>query len=148
MKGSFMPAALPRPIAEYYTRLRTFHQHGVHTEGATRIAFQTLLSDVGKTHGFTVLGEQIMQLPTNRTIRLDGDVRDQYKIWRGVWEAKNTSDDLDTEICKKMAAGYPLKNTIFENTQRAVLYQNERCALDLDITQPGLRQTFVSPGAP
>ena len=38
---------------------------------------------------------------------------------RGFWEAKDTDDDLDAEISKKIAKGYPLVNTIFEDTQRA-----------------------------
>ncbi len=131
-----MPAPLPRPLAQYYETLRTFSQQGAQTEGATRVAFQNLLSDIGKTYGFAVLAEQTIKLPSKKTIRLDGEVKDQFQIRRGVWEAKDTGDDLDTEIRKKIAAGYPLKNTIFENTKRAVLFQNESPVLDLDITQP------------
>ena len=42
---------------------------------------------------------------------------------RGYWEAKDTDDDLDAEISKKIAKGYPLNNTIFEDTRQAVLFQ-------------------------
>jgi hypothetical protein len=31
---------------------------------------------------------------------------------------------LDVEISKKIAKGYPLTNTIFEDTRAAVLFQN------------------------
>src|SRR5437763_995573 len=111
-------ASLPsRHISAYYETLRSFGHQRASTEGATRVAFHTLLSEVGKKHGFTVLGEQTIQLPSKRTIRLDGEVKDQYKIRRGIWEAKDTADDLDAEIRKKIAAGYPGKNIIFENTK-------------------------------
>jgi predicted helicase len=132
-----------RHISTYYETLSSFGHHQAVNEGATRIAFHNLLSEVGKGHGFTVLGEQTIQLPSKRTIRLDGEVKDQYKMRRGVWEAKDTGDDLDTEIRKKVAAGYPTKNTIFENTKRAVLFQNGAKVLDTDITQPGNLQVLL-----
>lgn len=138
------PAATSnRPITRYYESLQAFHQQGATTEGATRIAFQNLLSEFGKGRGFTIVGEQSIQLPTRRTIRVDAEVRDQLKIRRGLWEAKDTADDLDSEIRKKIAAGYPTKNIIFENTQRAVLYQDGTKALDLDITQPANLQRVL-----
>ena len=131
-----MHPASHRPINRYYESLHAIQHQGVITEGATRIAFQNLLAEVGKGRGLTVLGEQTIQLPTRRTIRVDAEVRDQLKIRRGLWEAKDTADDLDSEIRKKIAAGYPTKNIIFENTERAVLFQNGSRTLDLDITQP------------
>jgi len=138
-----MHAALPRHIAAYYDTLKSFDHHGASTEGATRIAFQTLLSEAGKKHGFTVLGEQTIQLANKKSIRFDGEVKDQFRMRRGVWEAKDTGDDLDTEIRKKIAVGYPTKNTIFENTQRAVLYQNGTRVSDVDITLPGNLQQLL-----
>lgn len=88
-----MPAPLPRPISQYYDALKTFAAHGAHTEGATRIAFQQLRSDTGRARGFALLAEQTIALPNNKTIRLDGEVKDQFQIRRGVWEAKDTADD-------------------------------------------------------
>lgn len=135
-----MPPTPARPLVAYYDTLRTLDRQGAQTEGATRIAFQNLLSEWGRAQGYTVVAEQTIQLPAKRKIRVDGEVRDQFKIRFGIWEAKDTADDLDAEIRKKIAAGYPLKNTIFENTARAVLYQNDVRALDLDITQqPNLK---------
>ena len=59
-----------------------------------------------------------------RTVRPDGTFRDEWHLPCGYWEAKDTDDDLDAEIGKKIAKGYPLGNTIFEDTRQAVLYQN------------------------
>ena len=55
----------------------------------------------------------------------DGTIRDGNSLPRGYWEAKDTDDDLDEEIKKKKAKGYPLTNIIFEDTRVAVLYQSE-----------------------
>ncbi len=139
-----MPPALPKYIAAYYATLQSFADQRALTEGATRIAFQTLLAAAGKPLGLTVLAEQTVALPSRRRIRLDGEVRDQYKIRRGIWEAKDAADDLDAAITQKIAAGYPLKNTLFENTRRAVLYQNGGRTLDLDITAPANLQLLLA----
>jgi len=47
----------------------------------------------------------------------DGTLRDIFSR-RGFCEAKDTHDDLDAEISKKIAKGYPLVNTIFEDTRQ------------------------------
>lgn len=69
-------------------------------------------------------------------IRPDGTFRDDYYLERGYWEAKDTKDNLETEIKKKVAKGYPLTNTIFEDTRQAYLYQNGKVAMRADLSQP------------
>ncbi len=59
-------------------------------------------------------------------IRPAGTLRDRSTLPRGYWEAKDTQDDLDTEIKKKIARGYLLSNIIFEDTQTGVLFQNKQ----------------------
>jgi predicted helicase len=56
-------------------------------------------------------------------IRPDGTFRDDYYLEHGYWEAKDTRDNLQTEIQKKIVRGYPRTNLIFEDTQ-------------VDLTQP------------
>ncbi len=130
-----MPSKAPKYINSYYETLHEIEMHGALTEGAVRIAFQNVLTEAAKKHHFTVLAEQHIELEGKRKIRVDGEIRDQYKLRRGIWEAKDTSDNLDTEIKKKLATGYPRHNTIFENTKRAVLFQNGEIVLDTDITK-------------
>ena len=61
----------------------------------------------------------------------------RFDLRRGFWEAKGPKSDLDKEITSKIAAGYPLTNTIFENTKRAVLYQNKkRVPSEFDLQNP------------
>ncbi len=66
----------------------------------------------------------------------------------GYWEAKDTNDDLDTEIEKKLRKGYPQDNIIFENSQTAVLIQNRdevlRCSMqDVDALERLLDRFFA-----
>ena len=119
-----MPATLPKHIAAYYDALNDYNARGATSEGAVRIAFQNLLDEVGRAKGLRVVGEQTIRIGKRKTIRVDGEIRDAFNIRFGIWEAKDTADDLETEIRKKIEAGYPTKNTIFENTQTAVLVQN------------------------
>jgi hypothetical protein len=66
----------------------------------------------------------------------DGTVRDEYRLARGWWEAKETADDLAAEIGKKLKAGYHSRNAIFEDTEVAVLYQNRGEAGEFALDNP------------
>jgi hypothetical protein len=114
----------------YYSALATYRDKDVTHEQATRLAFSTLLDTISKTAGWTLVLEQTL---ANRK-RPDGTLYDDVKFPRGYWEAKDTQDNLDAEIHTKIRRGYPLTNIIFEDTQRAVLYQNGRPAFDADLT--------------
>jgi hypothetical protein len=39
-------------------------------------------------------------------------VRDEFRLARGWWEAKDTSDNLAAEIGKKLKAGYPTREIV------------------------------------
>jgi hypothetical protein len=120
-----------KAIDTYYSALANYQAQGVTHEQATRLAFSTLLDTLSKTVGWTLVLEQTL---SNRK-RPDGTLQDSFKIPRGYWEAKDTHDDLDTEIKAKIARGYPLTNTIFEDTRRAVLYQNSRPVFEARLTE-------------
>ncbi len=69
--------------------------------------------------------------------RPDGTVKDSLRMSRGYWEAKDSHDDLDTEIQRKFNRGYPRDNIIFEDSQIAVLFQNREEAMRVDMSRPG-----------
>ncbi|MET3758755.1 putative helicase [Rhizobium binae] len=62
----------------------------------------------------------------------------------GYWEAKDTKDDLDEEIRKKFARGYPQDNIIFENSETAVLIQNRQEVLRAAMTDTANLLRLVS----
>ena len=123
-------AAKPKDIRDYYAALDAYAEQGVTHEGAVRTAFQNLLAETGRRAGWTLIPEL-----ASGSIRPDGTFRDEYFLNRGYWEAKDTNDNLEAEVQKKIAKGYPLANTIFEDTQRAYLYQNGQVAMQADLTE-------------
>lgn len=83
----------------YEALLADFHDRKVTNEGAVRVAFQTLLMTLAPAR-WSVIGEQTMP-----GIRLDGVVKDALNQPCGYWEAKDSGDDLDDEIRKKISKG-------------------------------------------
>ena len=65
-------------------------------------------------------------------VRPDGTLRDRWQLPHGYWEAKDGRDDLEVEIRRKRERDYPFSNIIFEDTNTAILYQNERRILQAD----------------
>ncbi len=99
---------LLKSIESYYLTLREFEHQWAFHEGAVSVAFQTLLADAARAHGWTL----IPQLSDKRAaggIRPDGTLKDQMNLVRGHWEAKDTSDNLDGEFIKKSKKGYPIR---------------------------------------
>jgi hypothetical protein len=129
------PAIKPTHAAvrAYYDALTALAAHGAAHEGATETAFCRLLADTAPpAAGWTLIPKQGLKVG-GRTIIPDGTLRDGYNLPRGYWEAKDTGDDLDVEIQKKIDRKYPLSNIIFEDTRRAVLYQNGTEARRFDL---------------
>jgi hypothetical protein len=116
-----MPTAAIKPshkaIQSYYDTLKAYGGQDVIHEMAVRSAFQNLLAETCKTQGWTLVPELSMKVG-GKTVRPDATLRDDWHLPRGFWEAKDTSDDLNDEILKKIGKGYPVVNTIFEDTRQ------------------------------
>ncbi len=112
-----------KEIKTYYEELAAYAAHEVSHETAIRSAFQNLLAATCKKADWHLVPEQTTRV-RGKQVRPDGTLRDDFNLHRGYWEAKDSADKLDVEIRKKIALGYPLANTIFEDTSAAVLYQN------------------------
>jgi len=124
-----------KALQTYYAALRAYADQGVENESALRSAFQNLLEETGRHFGWTLIPE-LAGAAEGRAVRPDGTFRDDYYITHGYWEAKDTKDNLEVEIQKKIAKGYPLSNIIFEDTRQAYLYQNRRQTMKVDLSQP------------
>jgi predicted helicase len=98
-------------------------------------AFAALLRHCARQFDWTLL-EQHSVKRNGHPIRVDGALVDAFKLPHGYWEAKDSSDDLDTEVKKKFAAGYPKDNILFQSPDRVIIWQDARQVLDEDITHP------------
>ncbi len=122
---------LKKAIDRYYKELQDYKGRADY-ELAVRTAFLNLLGDTARQVKWALIPEQTLE----GGIRPDGVLRDGFDLKRGIWEAKGPHSDLDKEIARKIATGYPLTNTIFENTKRAVLYQNKKRAFEYNLQSP------------
>lgn len=140
-----------RAIREYHASLADLQARGVTNEMGVRDAFQTLLKSVAQRKKWALISEQVVA-GVGHTARPDGTLYDANNFPRGHWEAKDTRDDLDQEIDKKRARKYPFDNIVFEDTRRAVLFQNNQRVADYDLTQAAqvarLLETFLNYAAP
>jgi hypothetical protein len=120
-------------VEQYYEQLAAYENVGARHEGAVRTAFRDLLDHGGKQMGWELVPEWS---PKHRRIRIDGALLDEYRLTHGFWEAKDSDDNLDREIQKKLDKGYPADNTIFQAPNRAVLMQDGGISFDADIRDP------------
>ena len=119
---------LPPPTAPYAStteQVAALRDQRVLNEMSVHSPFEFLLADAAKLKGWTFIAE-LSGKSGGAIIRPDGALRDRNSLPRGYWEAKDTQDDLDTEIKKKIARGYPLTNIIFDDTQTGVLFQSKQ----------------------
>src|SRR5690242_18773213 len=125
--------ATSKAIRNSYERLDEIAAQGATTEQAVRDASKELLYAAGKLRKWTMISEQFMPGKGRKQIKPDGIMKDEYYQTRGLWEGKDLEDNLDREIQKKIAKGYPLNNIIFEDTRQAVLYQNGMACMRADL---------------
>ncbi len=112
-----------RQLTKYYETLSELRD--IPHEGGTRRAFSALLSALASRRKLKLVEEHPTQaVNSSRNVRPDGALVDGFMRPFAFWEAKDSADNLFTEIDKKKTAGYPLKNIIFEDTVTAVLYQD------------------------
>ena len=114
---------------------------GVDNEENIRAAFQNCLAAFCADHSERLV--LVPELRSDRSNKPDGTVRDSLRMTRGLWEAKDTHDDLDREIRNKLAQGYPSDNILFEDSRTAVLFQDQREAMRVDMTDAAALDELV-----
>jgi predicted helicase len=105
-------------------------------EQTVREAFKDLLKSWARQSSLVFVAE--LEYPTKFKTRVspDGTILHSIRVPLGYWEAKDTKDDLDEEIARKTARGYPQSNIIYENGHTAVLIQNREEVMRCDMTDP------------
>ncbi len=120
---------------DYYIELKGLRDSQQTNEGAVAPLFANLLRFCAGKAGWTLI-EKYPKKHNGNQLYIDGALIDRFSIVHGYWEAKDSKDDLPTEIKKKFAAGYPRNNILFQSPDRAILWQNDTETLDLDISDP------------
>jgi hypothetical protein len=98
-----------RVVGAYYDELRQLSSLHLFAEGAVSPAFAALLRHCARQCQWTLAEKYPLKLG-QRVLYPDGALLDTFRIVHGLWEAKDTEDDLALEVRKKFAVGYPRKN--------------------------------------
>ena len=143
----FQLKATHKVVKDYFAEVERLAQLGAVHEGAVAPAFASLLRAAAQPFGWT-LAEQYARKTRNQAIRIDGALLDKFRLARGYWEAKDSADDLDAEISRKLAAGYPQDNILFQSPARIVVIQQGQRVWDAPASEPdalvaGLRAFFA-----
>jgi hypothetical protein len=85
--------------------------------------FQNLLDKAAKRRGWMLVPELSTYSGGKRVVP-DGTVRDEYRLARGWWEAKDTADQLAAEIQKKSGPDTQRETPFSKIHKVAVLYQD------------------------
>jgi predicted helicase len=127
-----------KAVLAFYSALATFKKLGVKHEGAVASAFEDLLEHSARQVGRALIPKYTLKLKAGKSVVPDAAIVDSLSrvLCYGLWEAKDTDDDLDKEIKAKFQAGYPRDNTLFQDPGRAVLYQNGTKLFDGDLKDP------------
>jgi len=122
-----MPSLTLKPthkaVTAYYDSLAKFAGLGVTHETAVRSAFQELLEHCARQFDWKLVPEYAIKRKDHANAVADGALLDHYGLNHGLWEAKDSADDLDKEIRHKFSIGYPRQNILFWQPDRAVLYR-------------------------
>src|ERR1039458_4956398 len=93
------------PVKAYYQALGQYGQLNIDHEMAVRSAFQHLLEKCGSQFNWTLIAEYPLPRPKATALKVDGALLDEFRLKRGLWEAKDEHDDLEKEAKRKIAAG-------------------------------------------
>jgi hypothetical protein len=98
---------------------------GTTKETAIRRAVSNLINAYARPHDLLLIEELDYYNPQRKKrVTPDGTLKNILRLDHGFWESKDTDDDLDEEIAKKFDKGYPDSSILFEDSERAVLWQD------------------------
>lgn len=127
-----------KAVKDYYKSLEDFDALFITKETAVRSSFQHLLEYCCKQTGLKFVPEYSLHRKGLKALSVDGAILDAFSLPHAYWEAKDIHDDLQKEVEKKLALGYPKDNILFQTPERAILWQNGRQVDSADITHPGV----------
>ena len=116
-------------IQRYHNDLdKTYEFSGETKEQSIKVFFLKLLNHYCEKRNLFTVSEISIKNKKGETIRPDGIIKNRSRFNCGYWESK-ANVNLEKEIELKINTGYPLSNTLFQDAEFAVLYQDEKLVL-------------------
>jgi predicted helicase len=126
-----------KAVKLYYETLAKYSEAGESKELTVKDAFADLLKHCCQKFGWMLIQEKRVTLANKKSIQLDGSL--EYDGLRyGIWEAKDSKDNLEKEVKDKFNKGYPKDNILFQSPERVIIYQDNKQVFDGDIRQPDI----------
>jgi predicted helicase len=114
-------------IQNYFNEIDKVKQFGAtQREDPFKPAFIHLVNCMAEPKQLRLISELDIRSKRGDTIRPDGILRNILQLDYGYWESKNSQTNLLTEIEKKFDRGYPSDNILFEDTERLILFQDNK----------------------
>jgi predicted helicase len=111
-------------INKYYSDLDRVIQFGKsRNEDSIKSYFWILLNDYARKNHYEVVREVYCMGTRGSNVKPDGILKNSFGLEVGYWESKDEKDNIEVEIENKIKKGYPLTNTLFEDSKTAILYQ-------------------------
>lgn len=126
-----------KAINDYYNQVHQIRRAGIKNEGALSMPFFLLVMHYAQSKKYQFHSQiTIKSKKTGKNIRPDGILMNDLRVHRGYWESKDPDDKLEEEIEKKLHKdGYPSNNTLFEDSQTAILIQEGEEVMRIDMEQ-------------
>lgn len=119
-------------IENYYKKIEEAKLSGSSNEQNIREFFYELLKIYASEKGLKIEREIKEYTQNNKKVYPDGRIKKDSMVI-GWIENKDEKDDFEKEIDGKIKKGYPLDNTIFENSKTLALYQEGRRIENIDM---------------
>ena len=111
-------------INQYYNQLdRAVQYSKTRNEDTIKSYFWILINDYAHKHNYEVVREVFIPGTKGKKVKPDGILRNLFGLDVGYWESKDEKDRIDDEIDAKRVKGYPFTNILFEDSDKAVLFQ-------------------------
>ena len=121
-------------IDRYRNKLKEIVEYGGSlNETSIRRSFIDLVNDFAKDKNLLLVEELSFVTTKGNTVYPDGTLRDRFRLTLGYYEAKDPKDKLEEEIEDKKSKNYPFTNAIFENSIEAVLFQNNKRVMSINM---------------
>jgi predicted helicase len=131
-------------LHNYYNKLEeTIRFGGSRNETTVEHAFIQLVNSIAERRNLMLVPKIAIKSTKGTNIIPDGALKNSLRLDFGYWESKDTKDDLDKEIQSKINKGYPLTNTLFEDSQTAVLFQQNQQVMRVDMKDAELLERIL-----
>jgi len=124
-------------INQYYNSVDRALQFGKSkNETAIRNYFWLLLNHYAHDNNYEVIPEVPCLGTKGLKVYPDGILKNLWGLDIGYWESKDEKDNIDDEIDAKIKKGYPLTNILFEDTDKAILFQRGERVMQVPVREP------------